>query len=140
MFRNLFVLLVILLPFWAQAQTNSIEVTFENLIPAKGDLYVGIFNDSENFLDVEHMFLNQIADVEGESLAMVFNDVPPGNYCVTVYHDKNENGKMDFNFIGMPLETYGFSKNIFHRFWAPTFDECAFYLDDNKNLTINLRR
>ncbi len=140
MFKKIVVILVTFLPFWAQAQTNSIELTFENLIPAQGDLYVGIFNTSENFLDVEFMYLNKIADVEDETLAMLFDDVPYGEYCVTVYHDKNENGKMDFNFIGMPLENYGFSKNIFHRFWAPSFEECSFVLNQDKRLTINLQR
>ncbi len=140
MIKKLFILLIATCPFWAQAQTNSIELDFENLETYSGDLYVAIYDKSEDFLDSKNIFINRIVDVEKQTFPMVFTEVPEGKYCVSVYHDKNENGKLDFNFIGMPQENYGFSKNVFHRFWPPSFEECAFYLDSDKNFVINLNR
>ena len=38
-------------------------------------------------------------------------NLPAGNYAVQVMHDENENNKLDTNFMGMPIEGYGFSNN-----------------------------
>lgn len=140
MFRKSLIFLVLIFPFWAQAQTNSLEIYFQNLETFSGDLYVAIYDKSEDFLDINKIYLNRIVDLEKETFPMVFRDIPEGKYCVTVYHDKNENGTLDFNLVGYPLERYGFSKNVFHRFWPPSFEECAFYLNSDKMLTINLNR
>jgi uncharacterized protein (DUF2141 family) len=41
--------------------------------------------------------------------------IPAGTYAVTVLHDENSDGKMDFNWIGMPTKGYGFSIDIIYR-------------------------
>ena len=40
-----------------------------------------------------------------------FSDVPPGVYAVQVLQDLNGNGKMDFDWAGLPVEPYGFSRD-----------------------------
>jgi uncharacterized protein (DUF2141 family) len=45
-----------------------------------------------------------------------------------VLHDENENSKMDFNFLGMPLEGYGFSNDASGTFGPPSFEDAAFRL------------
>ena len=36
-------------------------------------------------------------------------NLPTGKYLVSIYLDENLNNKMDYNFIGIPKEQYGFS-------------------------------
>ena len=36
----------------------------------------------------------------------------PGHYAAFIVHDRNQNGKMDSNFVGFPLEGFGFSNDI----------------------------
>ena len=36
----------------------------------------------------------------------------PGEYSAFIVHDRNQNGKMDSNLVGYPLEAFGFSNNI----------------------------
>ena len=45
-----------------------------------------------------------------------------------VLHDENSNSKMDFNFLGMPLEGYGFSRDAPVTFGPPSFDDAAIRL------------
>src|SRR5277367_2207196 len=36
----------------------------------------------------------------------------PGKYAAYIIHDRNQNGKMDSNLVGFPLEAFGFSNDI----------------------------
>lgn len=40
------------------------------------------------------------------------DNLQPGQYAAYVIHDRNQNGKMDANLIGYPLEPLGFSNDI----------------------------
>lgn len=140
MHKQLFFLFCLFLSFWAQAQNHTIEVDVLDIYPVQGEIHIGLYNTQNGFPEVEHTFKNNIVAVTGKTITIQFEEVPAGTYCVSLFHDKNTNGKFDFSFFGFPLENYGFSKNIFHRFRAPTFQECSFYLNTDKQLKINLNR
>ena len=56
-------------------------------------------------------------------------DLPPGVYAVNAFHDENNNGKFATNFIGLPLEGYGFSNDVRPNLLsAPSFNKAAFEL------------
>ncbi len=139
MFRIFIILFLLFFSFWARAQ-NSIEIMVHDIFPAEGHLRLALYIESDEFLASEGMFKNKIVKVTGNSMKVTFDNIPNGTYSVSLYHDKNSNDTFDFNFIGMPLETYGFSNNVFHRFWAPNFEECAFYTEEDVAMSINLRR
>ena len=52
-------------------------------------------------------------------------EVPAGTWAVLAYQDENENGELDRNFIGIPKENYGFSRDAASRFGPPDFDDAA---------------
>jgi uncharacterized protein (DUF2141 family) len=52
--------------------------------------------------------------------------VPAGIYAVSVLDDTNMNGKMDFNFIGLPTKGYGFSNDAKATLSAPSFSAASF--------------
>jgi uncharacterized protein (DUF2141 family) len=58
-----------------------------------------------------------------------------------VFHDENNNNKMDKNFLGIPKEGYGASKNKLPFASAPTFNDNMFMLKDGAtgNVLIRLR-
>lgn len=57
-----------------------------------------------------------------------FADVPPGNYAVVVFHDENDNGRIDHNWLRMPSEALGFSNGFVPSLLAgmPTFEKLQF--------------
>jgi uncharacterized protein (DUF2141 family) len=70
---------------------------------------------------------------------IVFEALAPGSYGVLVVHDENDNGRLDTNLLGMPVEGYGFSNNppVMRK---PTWDEGRFELGaDGATLAIVLR-
>jgi uncharacterized protein (DUF2141 family) len=51
-----------------------------------------------------------------------FPDVPLGDYAIAVFHDENNNRKLD-TVLGIPREGFGFSRNPKIGFGAPRFDK-----------------
>lgn len=49
-----------------------------------------------------------------------FVDLPPGSYAVALFHDENDNGRLDKRF-GIPTEGFGFSNNPHLWFGPPSF-------------------
>jgi uncharacterized protein (DUF2141 family) len=49
------------------------------------------------------------ADIRDGKAVLAIASLPPGEYAVIVFHDANDNGVVDHNFIGFPQEALGFS-------------------------------
>jgi uncharacterized protein (DUF2141 family) len=68
------------------------------------------------------------SDIRGGKASLIFPPLPAGEYAVVVFHDTNDNGVIDHNFIGLPNEALGFS-NAFKLSLIsglPTFDKLKF--------------
>lgn len=68
-----------------------------------------------------------------------FANVSPGRHAVSVSHDLNGNGRVDTNFLGIPLEGWAVSNNVVPSLRAPRFEEAAFRVDDETPLVLNLK-
>ena len=60
--------------------------------------------------------------IKAGSAHLVFANVPPGDYALTLFHDENANNRLD-TFLGIPKEGFGFSRNPVVRFGAPRYDK-----------------
>ncbi|WP_370178077.1 DUF2141 domain-containing protein [Alteriqipengyuania sp.] len=58
-------------------------------------------------------------------VTIVFNDVEPGEYAVSLLHDENGNGKVD-KALFIPTEGFGFSRDAKLRLGPPRFSAAAF--------------
>lgn len=68
-----------------------------------------------------------------------FEDISSGTYAIAVIHDENMNGKLETNWLGMPTEGYGFSRDAKGLLGAPSFSAASFVYDGrNMHLTISL--
>ena len=59
-----------------------------------------------------------------------FDNLPPGTYAVSVFHDEKRTGKIETNFLGIPRSGLGASNDPQPRFGAPTFQAAAFIVPD----------
>lgn len=87
-----------------------------------------ILNGYLHILDVSLVLVSQIHD---KKALIIFDNLPYGNYALTVHHDKNLNVKMDRNFLGLPAEGWGLSRNIIPIFKLPIFSDCSFDVQDS---------
>jgi uncharacterized protein (DUF2141 family) len=100
----------------------TIEVRVSNVAGGKGKVNVAVC-DRERFLK-NCAYSASVPARDGETVVAV-RDIPPGTWAVLAYQDENENKELDRNFIGIPRENYGFSRDAAGRFGPPGFDEAA---------------
>jgi uncharacterized protein (DUF2141 family) len=112
------------------SKAGGIKVEVTGFRNNNGKLGCSLFAGPEGFpRDRSKVFRRSQAPIQGGRGECVFNGIPAGDYAVTVFHDENSNGKFDTNWVGYPLEGYGFSNNAKAQFKAPSFDETKFQYD-----------
>ncbi len=119
-------------------QSGELKLEVDGIKPLKGNLYVALYSKKSNFLTMDSAYKRVIVPVKKDTMIVVFNDVKPGHYALAVFHDKNMNGKLDKNNLGIPREGYGFSKNVNGVFGPPSFEDAAFDFKDSLSLKIKL--
>ena len=120
----------------AQNTGNSLTVEFHGIKKEKGTkVYVALYNDKEGFL--KKPFKGNISEINGDRASTVFTNLEPGTYAVSSFYDKNGNGKMDTNFLGIPKEPTAMSNNAKARFGPPKYEDAKFELKEDTTITIN---
>lgn len=119
-------------------QTGSqISVTVKNIKSEEGQLLISLFDSKENFLN--NAFKEMKIDSNKGEINVQFDNLPEGTYTVSIIHDINNNGSLDKNFMGIPNEPYGISKDGKSMFGPPSYDDAKFELaNQNLALTISL--
>lgn len=120
---------------------NSYTLTIRiNGVPSdKGKVLIGVYNKKEGFRDEKYTFKNLTVDAVKGSMVVQIPDLPNGNYAIAVFHDANENGKLDKNFLGIPTEKFGFSNDAMGAFGPPDFEDCIVKVESNKEISIKLK-
>ena len=84
--------------------------------------------------------VNSLVDAVPGETVITMSGITPGLYAIKTMQDENGNGKMDFNWFGMPKEPYGFSNDAKPGLDQPIFDKAAFTVQPGANtIVIHLR-
>lgn len=116
----MFLILVVTAPN-ILAQSGNLEVIVTGIKETKGAVKVGLFDNDKDFL--KKAVYGKTVKVSGNSATVVFENLPVGDYAVSVIHDENENGDLDSNFMGVPTEGFGFGNNAMGMFGPPSYDK-----------------
>lgn len=128
--------IVILTSVFSFAQ-STVEVVIKNIKGTTGNLRVALFNSEEQFLKT--VYKGEIVKVSGDTMTVIFKDVPAGTYGASAVHDENVNGKMDTGMMGIPKEGFGFSNDAMGMFGPPKFKEASFVLPATKSVSVTLK-
>jgi uncharacterized protein (DUF2141 family) len=135
-----FISLVICLAFssitFGQSKVIANRGSFKN---NKGVCRVCLFNNAASFSGKGAPVQCLTIDIKDKSAQAVFLDMPPGIYAVSFFHDANNNNSFDTNFLGIPKEGYGASRNNLPFAAAPTFEGNKFTLPVNSAITLTMR-
>ncbi|RAV99345.1 DUF2141 domain-containing protein [Pseudochryseolinea flava] len=116
---------------------SSIEVTIKEIRAVKGSIRVAIYNNDESFLKTP--LDGKIVKVASTEAVVVFENLKPGEYAISVVHDENDNGELDKNMMGIPKEGFAFGNNATGMFGPPDFSKAKVKVDGAKvNQVINL--
>ena len=93
-----------------------------------GEIRIAIFDSENRYL--ENPSLAEIVPVSKTNIEWQIEDLAYGQYAIAVYHDKNKNGKLDTNILGIPLEVYGFSNNARGKFGPASWNQAKFTVNE----------
>lgn len=94
------------------ASSHWLSLTIDNLRNGKGVVILTLYpDDKARFLrPMGSLYVTRVPARAGTSQACIF--VPQaGAYALALYHDENDNGRIDRNGLGIPREGFGFSNN-----------------------------
>ncbi|WP_221394418.1 DUF2141 domain-containing protein [Dyadobacter sp. NIV53] len=118
--------------------TATLQVQITNVKNGNGKIWIALFRPDEKFGTNKPGIAKIISVTSADDQTATF-ELAPGRYALAMYHDLNGNDLMDRNFVGIPKEPYGFSKNFRPRFSAPSFEDCAFeLLPGGKTISVKL--
>ncbi len=136
--KSLFLSILALLFMTADETALTIEIT--NIRHSKGTLRLGVFRAGNTFGSTyTKPDFGQMVAVTGKGVERTVMNLPPGRYALALYHDMNDNWKLDKNFVGYPKEPYGFSNNYRPVFAGPNFEDCAFEVKGNESSYLKIK-
>lgn len=134
------------------AEASELRVTIQGVASSSGTIMVGLYDGEDHFrsaiANAANMgLLNDRSRLVGIAMraiagtqSVVFTNLKPGRYAVIVFHDENDNGRLDENAWGVPIEGYGFSNNAEGFLTAPSFKDASVLLDSpDRAITITLK-
>ncbi|HVZ68181.1 MAG TPA: DUF2141 domain-containing protein [Rhizomicrobium sp.] len=130
--------------FIAQAafadDTATLTIKIERVSKNRGDIRIALY-DGANWGGTkgEPAAGAVVPAIPGETV-VVLKDLKPGIYAIKTFQDENRDGKMDFDWFGIPTERFGFSNDAKPKFQQPSFDQAKFEIKSGDNeTTITLR-
>jgi len=131
-------LVFLVLPVQAMAATLTVHVT--DIDKKGGVLRLSLYDQSGWSKDEDTPIASANVPAVMPATTVILPDIKPGVYAIKLFQDANDNGKFDQNFIGMPLERYGFSRDARPFLSAPGFSHTKFTVTDGANeITIRLQ-
>jgi uncharacterized protein (DUF2141 family) len=112
---------------------TALRVEVTGLQNAQGNIYIAVYDSKDTWLGKETVLEQQIVIVEARSedgLVSTELNLPPGEYALSIYHDTNDNGDLDTNFIGIPQEPVALSNNARPKFGPPKYKDAVFTLGE----------
>ena len=120
-------LLIVFSWFETPAQT-SLEIHVNNIKSKKGSIQFGLFATEADFLNKP--IEKKVIKSTGKDVTVVFENLQPGDYALSVVHDENENGELDSNALGIPKEGFAFGNNALGSFGPPSFEKAKITIAD----------
>ncbi len=93
------------------ARADDVTVTLQGVKKNTGSIVLCLWAKEEGFPDCESGKALRRIVVPASAATARFENVPAGTYAISAFHDANNNGKLDSNFLGLPLEAVGMSNN-----------------------------
>ena len=121
--------------------TQTVELTITGIRSSEGKLRIGIFKNEESFQKetAAQYFEFEKTDLKNGALKVQLK-LETGTLGLSLLDDENNDSEMNYNFIGMPKEGFGFSDYYHKGFTRPHFDDFDFDLTEHgKAVEIKVR-
>jgi uncharacterized protein (DUF2141 family) len=123
----------------AAGETGTITVRVTGIGSERGTVLIQLANSAADYDRDDGAFRFAEAKAAGGRATFTFENVPYGAYAIKVFHDENDNRKIDIGWRG-PTERYGFSNGARGFMGPPSFSDAKVTLSVSRlQLEINLK-
>ncbi len=93
----------------------------------KGKIACTLYRGEAGFpTDPKRSIQQRVCEIEGTVSTCRFDPIPADTYAVACFHDEDSNGKLNSNFIGIPKEGVGVSRDAKGSFGPPKYEDAKF--------------
>ncbi|MEO1243191.1 MAG: DUF2141 domain-containing protein [Pseudomonadota bacterium] len=117
----------------------NLVLTF-NTDSADGAVMVAIFNSAESY-NAGKPIKGVRVPMSSTSQTERLENLAAGSYAIRAFHDVNEDGVLNTNPFGAPVEPFAFSRGAKPRFGPPNWDDASIELVPGENAeTLNFQQ
>lgn len=138
------ILLNCIYSFWNgvtySAEKVPVEIIVTDIRNEKGTLRIGVFYQDETFqkeVTKEYIFIDKLQLKNGQATATAL--LPVGKLGLSALDDENDNKKMDYNWVGIPTEGFGFSDYYHSGFSKPHYEDFEIEIKPNQPNRITMK-
>jgi uncharacterized protein (DUF2141 family) len=140
--KLIFILIILtgfISPHIVQSQNYTITVTITGLHSDKGKVMLSLYNSEDGYpKGPKKAYRLTSSPITNNMCTIVLTDIPKGTYAIACFHDENNNGKLDTNFLGIPNEGTGASNNAKGSMGPPKFKDAKFVVDKDVSISIKI--
>ena len=116
------IILLFLVFFAANSFAENVQVTVDitNVVVNDGKVYLAVFFNADEFRREEPAIAFEL-ESRSTTLSQEVS-LPAGQYVISAFQDRNGNGRLDYNLIGVPRELVGISNYEGRGFPSKNFD------------------
>ncbi len=112
---------------FANTNAQTVQMRIEGIRNSKGNIQLGIFTNQEQFRKEEPVIEKVFSKRNMRAGVLVVRfELEHGNYGIAVLDDENKDGDMNYNFIGVPREGFGFSNFVSSGMTKPRYSDFSF--------------
>ncbi len=108
------------------ARADSLSIVIENIEASEGTIMLQLMAGEQEFAGEANPVASFMQRAQSGELTISTSGLPSGDYAIRVMHDRNDNGELDANFVGMPTEPWAFSNNATGSFGPPGWEQVKF--------------
>ena len=123
-------------PYVEPSLSTEILIEVDGFESLEGDLFIAINNSSEQFISDTEFYKDTIIDIISDNIVVRIEDVIPGVYAISVFHDENQDAELNLGFLNIPEEGFGFSNNPAIGVSQPSFDDCEFVIEEGQSVVV----
>jgi uncharacterized protein (DUF2141 family) len=101
-----------------------------------GNAMIALCDSQEDYEAEDQPFLGKENPINGNQSIWTIEDLQFGEYAIKVFHDEDDDGEMDTNFLGMPSENYGFSNDARGSFGPASWEDAKFLFNSAKDTVL----
>jgi uncharacterized protein (DUF2141 family) len=107
--------------------SGTLTVNITGFRNNQGQASIALFNRADAFpKSLDKAVKVVYSPIKNNKASATFENLAAGGYAVSVFHDENNNGKMDSNLFGIPKEGVGASNDAKGHFGPPKYKDAEF--------------